>query len=131
MSKFNPIFGQVADSTGTDYVAQSIGGGIVAIIILIAMWKIYTKAGKPGWAAIIPIYNTIVMLQIVKRPIWWILLLLIPIVNIVILIIVHYELAKSFGKGVGFTILIILLPFIAYPILGFGKPQYNPDALVR
>lgn len=131
MLNFNPILGQVADTTNTDYIAQSIGGGIVAIIILIAMWKLYTKAGKPGWAAIIPIYNTIVLLQIVKRPIWWILLLLIPFVNIVVLIVLYYDLAKAFGKGIGFTLLIILLPFIAYPVLGFGKSQYDPSALER
>lgn len=131
MLNFNPILGQVADTTDTDYIAQSIGGGIVAIIILVAMWKIYTKAGKPGWAAIIPIYNTIVMLQIVKRPIWWILLLLIPFVNIVVLIVLYYDLAKAFGKGIGFTLLILLLPFIAYPILGFGQSEYNSRALER
>jgi hypothetical protein len=97
---------------------------VVIVVEIAATWKIFTKAGKPGWAAIIPIYNTLVFLKIVGRPWWWILLLLIPFVNIVILIILSNDLAKSFGKGVGFTIGLILLGFIFSPILGFGSAQY-------
>jgi hypothetical protein len=107
----------------------SAGVGIVylAIIILMiaAMWKIFTKAGKPGWAAIIPIYNTIVLLEVVGKPIWWFLLMFIPFVNIIILIIVDLELAKKFGQSTGFAIGLILLPVIFYPILGFGSAQYQ------
>jgi hypothetical protein len=107
----------------------SAGVGIVylAIIILMiaAMWKIFTKAGKPGWAAIIPIYNMIVLLEIVGKPIWWFILMFIPVVNIVILIIVNLELAKKFGQSVGFAIGLILLAPIFYPILGFGSARYQ------
>jgi hypothetical protein len=107
----------------------SAGVGIVylAIIILMiaAMWKIFTKAGKPGWAAIIPIYNTIVLLEVVGKPIWWFLLMFIPFVNFIILIIVDLELAKKFGQSTGFAIGLILLPVIFYPILGFGSAQYQ------
>lgn len=100
----------------------------IIVVLIAAQWKIFTKAGKPGWACIIPIYSTIVLLEIVGKPLWWILLLLIPIVNIVILIMVTNLLAKSFGKDVGFTIGLILLPFIFYPILGFGSATYQGPA---
>src|SRR6266542_5849280 len=95
------------------------------ILMLAAWWKIFSKAGQPGWAAIIPIYNWIVWCKIVGRPWWWILLMLIPFVNLIILIILMIDLAKSFGKGVGFGIGLILLPFIFFLILGFGSAQYQ------
>jgi len=95
------------------------------ILMIAAWWKIFSKAGQPGWAAIIPIYNWIVWCKIVGRPWWWILLLLIPFVNIIILIILMIDLAKSFGKGVGFGIGLILLAVIFFPILGFGSAQYQ------
>ena len=103
---------------------------IVAIIVIIGQWKIYTKAGKPGWACIIPIYNIIVLLEIVGKPIWWLFLLLIPCVNIIIGIWLVNLLSKSFGQGAGFTIGLIFLPFIFYPILGFGNfPSVGPAGL--
>jgi hypothetical protein len=95
------------------------------ILMIAAWWKIFSKAGQPGWAAIIPIYNWIVWCKIVGRPWWWILLLLIPFVNLIILIILMIDLAKSFGKGVGFGIGLILLAVIFFPILGFGSAQYQ------
>src|SRR5688572_27096030 len=82
----------------------------VVVFMMATLWKVYSKAGKPGWAAIVPIYNTIVQLQIVGRPLWWFFLLLIPFVNIVVGIIVINDLAKSFGKTVGWTVGLILLP---------------------
>ena len=95
------------------------------IMILASIWKIFAKAGKPGWAAIIPIYNYVILLEIVGRPIWWIVLLLIPCVNIVIMCILMVELAKSFGKDVAFAIGLILLGVIFLPILGFGSAKYQ------
>lgn len=100
----------------------------IAILILAGMWKMFVKAGKPGWAAIIPIYNMIVILEIVGRPIWWILLLLIPCVNIVVSIIVFIDLAKSFGKDALFGILLWLFGFIFIPVLGFGSAKYQGPA---
>jgi hypothetical protein len=97
---------------------------IVGLITLIGQWKVYTKAGKPGWACIIPIYNIIVLLEIVGKPIWWIFLFLIPCVNFVFIIWTINLLSKSFGKSEGFTIGLLLLGFIFYPILGFGDAQY-------
>lgn len=98
--------------------------GIIAIFMIAAMWKVYSKAGKPGWAVLIPIYNIIVLLEIVGKPWWWFFLMLIPIVNIVILIMVIHRLSLSFGKDAGFTVGLILLGWIFYPILGFGGSKY-------
>ena len=95
------------------------------ILMIAAWWKIFTKAGQPGWACIIPIYNLYVWCKIVGRPWWWILLMLIPFVNFIILIILMIDLAKSFGKGVGFGIGLLLLAVIFFPILGFGSATYQ------
>jgi len=94
------------------------------ILMIAACWKIFTKAGQPGWAAIIPIYNWYILCKIVGRPGWWVILLLIPFINFIIGIILCIDLAKSFGKGVGFGIGLILLGVIFFPILGFGSAQY-------
>ncbi len=98
----------------------------IAILMIAAMWKVFEKAGEPGWAAIIPIYNAIVLLKIAGRPIWWIILFIIPLVNFVVAIIVAIDVANRFGKGTGFGIGLALLPFIFYPILGFGDARYSP-----
>jgi Family of unknown function (DUF5684) len=101
---------------------------VFIIFEIASWWKVFEKAGKPGWAAIIPIYNAIVILEIAGRPLWWILLYLIPLVNIVVGVIVLIDFAKSFGKGVGFAVGIILLAFIFIPILAFGDAQYQGPA---
>ena len=98
------------------------------LLIVIPMWKVFTKAGKPGWAVFIPFYNFYVMLKIVNKPTWWLVLIFVPFANVIIKCIVVYYLAKSFGKDIGFTLGLIFLPFIFLPILGFGKAQYNPQA---
>lgn len=95
-----------------------------AVLMIISLWKIFVKAGKPGWAAIVPIYNYIVWCEIVGRPVWWVILLLIPCVNIVFSIILCIDLAKSFGKDAGYGIGLALLSIIFFPMLGFGKAQY-------
>ena len=95
------------------------------ILILAGMWKVFSKAGQPGWAAIIPIYNIYILLKIVCKPGWWLILYIIPLVNIIIVIIVTNNLAKRFKKGIGFTIGLIFLPFIFFPILGFGDATYE------
>jgi Family of unknown function (DUF5684) len=98
------------------------------ILMIAACWKIFTKAGQPGWASIIPIYNWYILCKIVGRPGWWVILLLIPFVNFIVGIILCIDLAKSFGKGVGFAIGLILLGVIFFPILGFGSAQYQGPA---
>jgi hypothetical protein len=97
---------------------------LVSILYIVSLWKIFAKAGKPGWASIVPIYNVIVMLEITGKPIWWIILLLIPVVNLVISIIVIVELANKFGKSGGFAVGLIFLPVIFYPILAFSNAEY-------
>ena len=97
---------------------------IIAVVEIVAMWKLYVKAGKPGWAAIIPIYNVIVMLQIAKKPWWYLLLMLIPIVNFVIAIITTMAFVKAYGKDTAWGILAIFFAPIVYPILAFGDSKY-------
>jgi hypothetical protein len=97
----------------------------IIVVVIVGMWKTYAKAGQPGWGSIIPIYNVYLLCRIAGRPGWWVILLLIPIVNIVITIIVSLEVARAFGKGAGFGIGLMLLPIIFYPILGFGDAQYQ------
>lgn len=118
-------------------VLQSGGGGggggsvflivmlLIWLVVLAAMWKIFTKAGQPGWAALIPIYNAYVLLQIIGRPAWWLVLFLIPFVNFIISLIVAIDLAKAFGKGTGFGLGMAFFPIIFYPLLGFGSAQYQ------
>ena len=114
--------------------AAGVGGGVmlfwlvILVLSIVACWKVFTKAGKPGWASIIPIYNIYVLLTIVGKPGWWLLLFFIPLVNLVIGIIVAIELAKCFGKGGGFAVGLILLPFIFMLILAFGSAKYAPPA---
>ncbi len=98
------------------------------VLMLVSYWKIFTKAGKPGWAILIPIYNIIVLLEIVGKPWWFVLLMLIPLVNIVIGVWMVNLLSLSYGKDVGFTIGLILLGPIFVPILGLGKAEYKGPA---
>ena len=102
----------------------------IIILIIAAVWKVYVKAGKPGWAAIVPIYNIIVLLEIVGRPLWWFLLFFVPLVNFIVAIIIYIDLAKSFGKSAGFGIGLVFLGIIFFPILGFGDAEYQgPQAV--
>ncbi|AFC23083.1 DUF5684 domain-containing protein [Saprospira grandis] len=92
---------------------------LVVFGIIAGSWKIFEKAGKPGWAAIVPIYNIIVALEIAEKPLWWIILPIIPI------FVVPIEIAKRFGKGTGFAMGMIFLPFVFLPLLGFGEANYQ------
>lgn len=98
----------------------------VIVIVVVALWFIFNKAGKPGWAAIIPFYNMWVAWEIVGKPGWWMVFSLIPIVNIVFEIILCVQLAPRFGKGVGFAVGLIFLPFVFLPIMGFDSSKYIP-----
>ena len=99
---------------------------VVVLLLIAAMWKVFTKAGEPGWAAIVPIYNYVVLDRIAGRPSWWILLwfFIFPIPYIV----VSFDIAKRFGKGAGFAIGLIVLPIIFYPMLAWGDARYSPQA---
>jgi hypothetical protein len=97
----------------------------IGVFFIFCMWKVFVKAGKPGWAAIVPIYNVIVELEIIGRPWWYLLLMLIPLVNVVIGIMIIFDLAKVFGKGTGFGFGLLFLSFIFIPILAFGDAKYQ------
>jgi hypothetical protein len=120
------------DDTSSVILIVAIIAVLVVLVILIIMiagyWKIFKKAGKPGYAVLISGHNLAVILEIVGRPLWWYFLYLVPICNIVIMIIVSIDLAKSFGKGTGFGIGIVFLPIIFIPILGFGSATYAGPA---
>jgi hypothetical protein len=96
----------------------------IVVFMIAAMWKIFVKAGREGWEAIVPIYNMYVLLKIVGKPGWWLILMLIPIVNYVFVIWTYNMLSKSFGKDEGFTAGLVLLGVVFLPILGFGPAQY-------
>ena len=111
---------------------NTTGNWIAAIVLyalfIIAGWRVFTKAGKPGWATIIPFYNVVVWCQIAGKPGWWLILFLIPIVNIIFAIIVSVNVAKNFGKSGAFGFfLLFLLYFIGLFILAFGKAEYQPQ----
>jgi hypothetical protein len=97
----------------------------VVILLLVSMWKIFTKAGHPGWASLVPIYNVYILLKIAGRPGWWLLFFLIPLVNLAVAILVSVDIAKAFGKSAGFGIGLALLSFIFYPILAFSDARYQ------
>lgn len=88
-------------------------------------WILFEKAGRPGWESIIPIYSSIITLKIVGKPWWWLLLAIVPIANIVVAIWTVNMLSKSFGKDEGFTVGLLLLGFIFYPILALGDARYQ------
>jgi hypothetical protein len=116
------------DGSSGSMLGALIGGLIFTATILflgiIPMWKVYAKAGKPGWGVLVPIYNMYLLCKISNRPGWWLLLMIIPLVNIIIIFIIYIDLAKVFGKGTGFGIGLIFLSFIFVPILGYGSAQY-------
>jgi Family of unknown function (DUF5684) len=100
----------------------------LVVALIAGMWKTFTKAGQPGWGVLIPIYNYYLMTQIAGKPAWWIILMFIPLVNIVIAAILTIGIATSFSKGAGFGIGLFFLPFIFYPVLGFGDATYKGAA---
>ena len=111
---------------------NGVGGVIVFIIwlavvlfMLAAVWKVFTKAGRPGWFSLIPFFNAYVLLKMAGKPGWWLILLFVPIIQIVIGIMALIGLARNFGKGGGFAVGLLFLPIIFYPILAFGDAQYS------
>lgn len=123
-------------STAADPVAAAAMGGVfifmtlliivVSVVSIISMWKLYTKAGKPGWSSIIPIYNSIVQLQIAGRPVWWILLiLLVPLFGAWVSIVAMIDFVRSYQRSGWWVLFISVLPLIALPMLAFSnKTQY-------
>ncbi len=104
--------------------------GFLALMIA-SEWKILEKGGKPGWACLIPIYGTIVHLDMLRRPWWWLLLLFVPFINLIILFIMVNDLSKAFGKGIGYTVGLIFFSFILYPMLAFGDADFDASRLEK
>ena len=100
--------------------------GVALVVVVVAgLWKMFEKAGQPGWAAVIPIYNIYILLKVAGRPGWWLILLFIPFVNIVINIVVAIDIAKAFGQSAVFGFFLnFLFGGIGFVILGFGNYQY-------
>lgn len=98
---------------------------VILVVMFAAVWAVFDKASKPGWGALIPFYNTYLTIKIAGRPGWWLVLYFIPVVDIVIHFIVMHDLAKAFGKGVGYMLLLIFLPFLGWPLLAWGDASYK------
>ncbi len=123
----NPSSGGLAIFSGFFLVVWLI----VAVFMIVTMWKLFEKAGEKGWKAIIPIYNYWTLCEIVGRPGWWSLVFLltaIPIINfigwipaLIVAVIVSIDLVKSFGKEPVWALLVILVPIVGYPWLAFDK----------
>jgi len=112
--------------------AAGAGLGVAGIIymaliafMIVTMWKIFTKAGKPGWASLVPFYNLFVMLDIAGKPAWYFILFFIPIANFVAMILILAGMAKNFGKDGGFVVGMLFLGIIFFPILAFGSATYQ------
>ncbi len=104
--------------------------GVLGIILLtiVSLWKVFQKAGKPGWASIIPIYNIVVLLEMTGKPIWWVILMFIPIVNIAVGIVLWYSVSQSFGRDAWYTVGLFLFPYVFLPMLAFGDAVYTAPA---
>lgn len=101
---------------------------VLAIITIIGLWKMYAKAGIPGWIAIIPIVNIFFLPKVGGKPIWWAILFFVPFVNIIFLILTYMAIAERFGRGVGTVLGLFFLKPIFFCILGFGSAQWTPPA---
>jgi len=123
-----------AASEGGGMIAALLGGAfslvglLIAVIVIAGMWKMFEKAGQPGWAAVVPIYNIWVLVQISGKETWWFVLFLIPCANFVAAVVICMAIARKFGKDTLYGIGLALLPFVFFPMLGFGTAQYNSAA---
>ena len=106
------------------------------IFFAIVGWKIFEKAGQPGWAALIPFYNLYVYTQIIRRPPWWMILYfagIVPFIGAIGLLILSIvdsvRLSRVFGKPDVFAVGLIILSILFYPILAFGNSEYDSYAV--
>lgn len=120
-------FAQAGHGTANSDVALLY---LLAILLSLAgVAQTFAKAGMPRWGAFVPVYNLVLMLQVAQRPAWWLILFLIPGVNVIAAIVVSVDIAKVFGKGTGFGCGLAFIGFVFYPILGFGDAVYLPTAI--
>ena len=105
-------------------------GLVLTVFIIIGLWKMFEKADKPGWASLIPIYNIYVLIEIAGRPWWWLILMLIPFVNIIVWLLLCIDVAKSFGKDaiIWGVLLLFILSGVGFVLLGFSDAAYEGPA---
>jgi hypothetical protein len=96
----------------------------LSVLVVVSNWRLYEKAGQPGWGALVPIYNVVLLVRIAGRSWWWVVLLLTPYVGAVFMIVVAIDLARNFGRGAGFGVGLAFLPMMFFPILAFGESRY-------
>ena len=123
-----PLTDAEAAAAAAAVVFFLIAGLVGYVVGALGLMGVFRKAGQPGWAAFVPVYNAIVLLQLVGRPLWWFLLLLVPGVNVVVGIVLMNDLATSFGKGTGFTVGLVLLSLIFVYVLWLGPSTYRGPA---
>ena len=109
---------------------------VILAVLIVSQWKVFSKAGKPGWAALVPFYNLYIMIKVAGMSGWWMLAFFVPFLNLIAMIIITHKTSEAFGHGVGFTLGLIFLPLIFWPILAFGSSQYQltgakPEMQVR
>ncbi|MGC8511157.1 MAG: DUF5684 domain-containing protein [Acidimicrobiales bacterium] len=120
-----------ADVVGPLIVVAIVFVVLPVLLLMIPTWRIFAKAGEPGWASIVPLFSQYTLCSIVGRPVWWLILLLVPYVNFVFWLIVAMDLARVFSRSKGFGIGLWLLPFVFLPILGYGSAEYTAPAGVN
>jgi len=125
MNHYHDVLSLAQGAGGAAEMFMAIIWVAICLLSLVGMALTFAKAGKPGWGVLIPIYNIVLLLQIAGRPVWWIFLFLIPVVNVVIFVVVSVDIAGAFGKGPGFGLGLAFLGFLFFPILGFGDAEYD------
>lgn len=122
------LLGATVVSSGPTFIMVLMYVVVLAAAIA-GLWRTFEKAGQPGWAAIVPIYNAYILLKVAQRPGWWLLLFLIPIVNVVVALMVSLDTAKAFGKSALFGVFgLWIFSVIGFLMLGFGDATYGGDA---
>jgi len=96
-----------------------------AFLVISGMWGVFAKAGRPGWYALIPVFNLITLCRVSGVSGWLALLLMVPLLNIITMIYLSDKLAKAFGKGIGYTLGLAFLGMAFLPLLGFGEAKYQ------
>ncbi len=128
MSSLLMLLAQEEGGGGGGSAIGGIIGGLfglaIGVLMIASMWRIFTKAGQPGWAAIVPIYNYIVLLKVAGKPVWWVVLMFIPLVNLVVMLLILSSITRNFGKGMGYTLGLLFLGPVFFPMLAFGDSRY-------
>jgi hypothetical protein len=104
----------------------------IMVFMIVSWWIVFKKAGQPGWAILIPIYNFLIILRVAGKPWWWVFAILLPIIPLVglfllliAMIFIFHGISKNFGQGAGFTVGLVLLSVVFVPILAFGDYKWQ------